>query len=605
MKSHITVILALATAAFVIGTSHLVADTPAPSGPQDIKNVGEGALDSIPEDTKSYLFARPEDVKWFQDAKFGVFIHWDPSCLKEAEISWGRKGPRPGISNIAKDGVPYEIYDNLYKQFNPVKFNADEWLQIIKDAGAKYLIFTVKHHGGFCMFDSAVTDFDIMSTPYGKDICKQLADACHKYGIKLFWYYSQPDWHHPDYLTPHHERYRKYVYDQLRELLTKYGKVDGVWFDCLNTKWRHWNTPEMVKMIRTLQPGILINSRWGWGLPGVKHNGDFDNPEQEIGKFQIDRPWESCMTMGRGWSWRGGGGLLSPEACIKTLVQCVGGGGNLALDCGPRPDGKIDPPEKANYLAMGKWLEKNGEAIYGTRGGPYKPGIYGVSCRKGDTVYLHIMASLSNTGPAKITLPAIPNKKVLEAKIIPTGTPVKVNVANGKMTLDLSNATLNGLDNIVALKLDGHASEVPVITPKETKIPVVKAEASSSYGKTMTPDALVSMKKGKFEAGIHRHKVWVARGGSGPPHWVQIEFEKPQKVGGLIIAEPSGRLLIRKFTVEYDDNGKWKELFSGGQMGTRFSLVFPPVTTKKFRLVILKHAPHDPGLARFNAYQAE
>jgi len=349
---------------------------------QDIKNYGTGALEKIPDDTRKYFYASPEDVQWFRDAKFAVFVHWNPSCLKKAEISWGRKGPRPGIDMPAKHGVPEEEYNNLYKKFNPKDFNADKWIKMVKDAGAKYFIFTTKHHDGFCMFDAKNTDYKITNTPFGRDVCKELADACHKYGIKLFWYYSQPDWYNKDYLSKDHQKYRKYMYEQLRQLLTDYGKVDGLWFDCLNTRWKHWNTPEMVKMIRTLQPGILINSRWGWGMPGVKNNGDFDNPEQKLGVFKIERPWESCMTMGQGWSWRGPSKLISADSCIRMLVQCVGSGGNLALDCGPRPDGKIDPPVIDNYMAIGKWLKTNAESIYDTLGGPYKPGVFGVSTRK-------------------------------------------------------------------------------------------------------------------------------------------------------------------------------------------------------------------------------
>ena len=358
-----------------------------------INNYGKGALKEIPPETRPYFYAKDADIKWFTDAKFGIFIHWDPSSLAGAEISWGRNGPRPGIKNQPSSGVPQAEYDNLYKNFNPTNFNADAWVKMIRDSGAKYMIFTTKHHGGFCMFDSKETDYDIMSTPYGKDICKQLADACHKYDIKIFWYYSQPDWHHPEFLSEHHEIYREYLFAQLRELLTNYGKIDGMWFDCLNLQWRHLNTPVQTQMIRTLQPGILINSRWGWGMPGVKHNGDFDNPEQKIGSFKIDHPWESCATMGRGWSWRGGGGLMSPAACIRMLVQCAGSGGNLALDCGPRPDGMIDPPEQENYLAMGRWLKQNGDSIYGTAGGPYKPGPYGVCTRKENRIFLHILAN--------------------------------------------------------------------------------------------------------------------------------------------------------------------------------------------------------------------
>jgi len=187
--------------------------------------------DTVPEKYAPYIYAKPGDIQWFTDAKFGVFVHWGPYTLAKVPASWGRFGPRPGAGKQATEGVPREEYDNLYKKFNPVDFDADKWIKMVKDAGAKYFIFTTKHHDGFCMFDAKNTDYKITNTPFGRDVAKEIADACHKYGIKLFWYYSQPDWHHPDCLTENNDRYRKYMYQHLEQLFTDYGKIDGLFFD--------------------------------------------------------------------------------------------------------------------------------------------------------------------------------------------------------------------------------------------------------------------------------------------------------------------------------------------------------------------------------------
>lgn len=572
---------------------------------QNIKNVGKNALTQIPEETRQYFYAPPKDMKWFEDAKFAVFVHWGVSCLTKVEISWGRQAFRPGFEGgmaHPTTGTPKEVYDNLYKKFNPVNFNADEWIKMVKDSGAKYFIFTTKHHDGFCMFDAKNTDYKITNTPFKRDICKELADACHKYGIKLFWYYSKPDWHHPDYLTENHDNYRKYAWDQIRQLLTDYGKVDGIWFDCLNTTWQHWNTPEMIKMIRTLQPGILINSRWGWGMPGVKDNGDFDNPEQKLGSFKIDRPWETCITMGKGWAWYGGGELTSASECIRMLIQCVGAGGNIALNCGPRPDGKIDPPEIKNYLAIGKWLKENGEAIYGTKGGPYKPGLYGVSCRKKNKIYIHILASLPEESTT-IYLPELPVK--IEKAYSLDLTPVPTAVKNGKISLDISKIKRNNIDNIVVLELKGSASELKTIeTNKKARKVALKDAKASSYYNSLSPDALIEEKKGKFEAGINRSKEWVAQGWKGKHQWVIIEFDKTL-INGLEIAEPHGRYLTKKYLIEYEKEGKWLPLSSGEKIGQLSALIFKPVETSKLRLTFIDIAKGDPGLRMFKVYKKE
>lgn len=266
------------------------------------------------------LQASPDELKWFRDAKFGLFIHWGPVSISGKELSWGRDAERPHDIRDGKkpsdipenynpdDYISADIYDNLYKQFNPVNFDADEWVQIARDAGMNYIVFTTKHHDGFSNFFTKYSDYSIANTPFHRDIVKELADACHRSGMKLGFYYSPRDWHHPDYLTKDHYRYLEFYHGQIEELCTNYGKVDILWFDSYAGAHDRWMPRLLFRKIRNWQPGIIMNNRGAAVLGGYNRAprelwGDFDTPEQRIGISQTDRPWESCITLvGNQWS---------------------------------------------------------------------------------------------------------------------------------------------------------------------------------------------------------------------------------------------------------------------------------------------------------------
>ena len=299
-------------------------------------------------------------VENWQDFRFGLFIRWGPVSLKGTEISWSRGGE-----------VPKDEYDNLYKQFKAEKFNAAEWVSTAKKAGAKYIVITSKHHDGFCLWDSKYTDYDVMSTPFGRDVLAELSGECKKEGIKFGVYYSICDWHHPDYPSDspggqsekqNHNiaRYMVYLKNQLREILTKYGPVsvlwfDGHWEDC----WPNEYGDELYKFVKELQPDIVINnriSRAGQQAEGASLVGDFETPEQEIGDFNTSRPWESCITLGSQWAWKPNDELKTINQCIETLVRVSGNNGNLLLNVGPMPDGRIEPRQSERLVEIGNWL---------------------------------------------------------------------------------------------------------------------------------------------------------------------------------------------------------------------------------------------------------
>ncbi len=564
-------------------------------------NVQNPKEETVADEFMPYIYADPDDMEWFVNAKFGVFIHWGPSSIAKVPISWGRFGPRPGAGRQANSGVPMEKYDSLYTVFNPEKFNADEWVDMVRESGAKYLIFTTKHHDGFCMFDAHNTDYKITNTPFGRDIAKELADACHEQDIKLFWYYSQPDWQHPDCLTENNAVYRDYMYEHIQQLLSEYGQVDGLFFDHLGTKSKDWDTPRLLKMIRTLQPGIIVNRRWGSGMPGIEVNGDYDNPEQEIGKFQIDRPWETCATMATAWSWTGGEKVKSYHTNLRLLLQCSGAGGNLALNTGPTPEGLIFEPEYQNYISIGKWLSDNGESIYGTTGGPYKPGPWGVSTRKENKIYIHILTDFATVSTREFEL-ADPGLKILDSRNL-SGNTVSFIQENGVLRFKLTDSGTFSPDNIIELTIEGDALQLePISTMPEEIIEGKKGFASSFSQENRSAEAIFGGEGEDFAEG-KKHKVWWEPEKDDSQPYLGFEFPTPVAFTWITLAEQIRNATIREFELQSWDGEQWNTFYHGNEIGFDFSLKTDKITTNKVRIVVLKtHENSSPNISSFKIY---
>ena len=424
------------------------------------------------EKGQDVLQAKPEAIEAWKDMRFGMFVCWGPVSLTEREIGWSRGSP-----------TPVEEYDSLYKRWNPEKFDARQWVRIAKETGARYIVFLLKHHDGFCLWDTKQTDYNIMNGPFRRDIAKEIAVACRAEGIGFFPYYSTCDWHHPDFpvtspggatkrAVSNLDRYTEYMEAQLRELITGYGPLVGIWFDVPQCFDRA-RGERIIRFARSLQRDILLNSRTG-------ARGDFDTPEQEIGRCQFNRPWESCITLGTQWTWKPNDKLKPYTDAVRILVSCAVGDGNLALNTNPMPDGQIEPRQVEAFRQIGAWLRKYGESIYGTRGGPFVApggdrrrtahrdggrlglpdgGWWGGSTRKDNVIYLHILCWPSDG----ILLPAIPHR-IVKTTVL-TGGEATVKATNAGIEIGVPPAQRDPVDTIVKLELDAPAADIRPILP--------------------------------------------------------------------------------------------------------------------------------------------
>ncbi len=503
-------------------------------------------------------------MEWWRDARFGLFIHWGPVSLKGTEIGWSRAGERRGYGFGRGTEVPVEVYDNLYKEFNPTNFNADAWVATAKAAGMKYLVFTSRHHDGFSMFDTQVSDYKITSpdSPFHRDVVKELADACHRAGLRFGLYYSPPDWHHPDAFTERHTNYVAYLKAQVRELLTGYGRVDVLWYDGLGKSAADYGSVAMNRMARELQPDLIINNRSG--LPE-----DFDTPEQVIGKFQYDRPWESCITICNQWAWKPGDQMKSLKQCLDTLIRCAGGDGNLLFNVGPMPDGRIEPRQVERLKEMGTWLAKYGDTIYATRGGPWKPTAEFASTRTGNTIFAHVLRWKGDS----VTLPNLPRKIVNHTVL--TGGQAQVQQNDQGVVISVPAADRQDIDTVIRLDLEGSALDIPAIDWPSSN----RATASNVYQNSEEHGA---DKAFDDDPGTR----WATDGGTRQA-WVALDLGKPTRFTGVAIHEAyAGR--VQGFEFQCQDGADWKTLFAGTKLGGDFQRSFPAVTARGVRLNILE-----------------
>ena len=365
-----------------------------------------------------YQFDRKEYEKrmeWYQDARFGMFIHWGLYSIP-ARGEWVR----------SVEEIPEEEYLPFMKEFDARDYNPKQWAKEAKAAGMKYVVLTAKHHDGFCLFDSKYTDYKVTNTPAGRDLIKEYVEALREEGLKVGIYFTLLDWHHPDY--PHYgdrihpmrnhkecgnenrdfSRYTEYLYNQVEEICTNYGQIDIIWFDFSYDDMRgeKWGATKLINMVRSLQPQVIIDNRLEASGEGrgslyecdpTPYHGDFVSPEQIIPPEGIcDKEgnpmvWEACFTMNNNWGYCANDHYYKPASMlIKKLVECVSKGGNMILNVGPDAKGRIPKESQEILTQVGEWMEQNGESLYECGISEYDKPEWGRYTQKGNTVYAHI-----------------------------------------------------------------------------------------------------------------------------------------------------------------------------------------------------------------------
>lgn len=410
-------------------------------------------------------------IERFRDARFGMFIHWGSYSVKGIEASWP----------LVWGTVSYDEYVEFSRRFNPQRYEPAAWAALAKAAGMRYAILTTKHHDGFAMFDTQLSDYSAPKSAAGRDLIREYVDAFRAAGIMVGFYFSLCDWYHPDYpvetarptLNRHPravppgaprtiaedpdrwERYLTFMHGQVRELLSNYGQIDVLWFD---GHWERtpeeWRAEELVAMIRELQPDCVINDRLN--APG--RLGDYATPEQYVPVEGLDRPWETCMTINETWAFNPSDRAYKPSReLVATLAEVTSKGGNFLLNVGPTPEGEI-PPEFASRLrVIGEWMDGNGEAIFAKGKGLPSGAFYGPTTGGDEAIYLHV---LGRPGGDQLVVRSVGGRRVVEATVLGTGRALELDqhrghLEQGAVRITLPDTLLDPLDTVVKVRFEG------------------------------------------------------------------------------------------------------------------------------------------------------
>ena len=517
-------------------------------------------------------------MDWWKEARYGMFIHWGIYSVPAGTYN-GKRITGIGEWIMNKGHIPVADYKKYAAEFNPVKYNAEDWVKLAKEAGMKYIIITSKHHDGFAMFKSEDPFNIVDATPFKRDAVKELAAACKKYNMKLGLYYSQAqDWTYPggSAIGGHWDSAQngdmsvyihKKVLPQLKEILNNYGPISVLWFDTPLGMTKVFG--DTVLSVLKQYPDLIYNNRLAPGFPG-----DLETPEQYIPPTGYPgKNWESCMTMNGTWGFKSyDSSWKSTKVLIQNLIEIASKGGNYLLNVGPTSEGLIPQPSVVRLKAVGAWLKTNGKAIYGTTASPFAYLRFGRCTRKDQKLFFHITRWPSN-GIIKVPM----DNKIVKASFI---AQPKIKVTYKKVgkyiQFQLPKKAIDTIATVLSVQFEGE----PNLTVADP-IPSFRkpATASSDAGKDSKP-SLAFDGNGK--------KGWIAAEGE-KTGWLAVDFGKPTSVGSISMTE-AGMFdkNVEKFTLEYKIGGEWKVVFEDKTIGAGYFKAFKPVVAQEFRINILQ-----------------
>lgn len=446
------------------------------------RNIFVKELPPLPEAASAEDFR----MSWWREARFGMFIHWGLYAVPAG--TWnGVEAPGVGEWIMHTLKIPASEYEKLAPKFNPVEFDAERWVKMAAEAGVRYIVITSKHHDGFSLFDSKLSTYDVMdATPFKRDILKELAEACRRHGVRMCWYHSIMDWHHPD--AQKAETFPSYVEvlrGQVRELLSNYGPIGAMWFDGeWDQNWSNEMGKSLYDLCRQIQPWTIVNNRVGKGRQGMAghtakgdYPGDFGTPEQEIPATGLPgEDWESCMTMNDTWGYKTSDrNWKSATTLVRMLIETTSKGGNFLLNVGPTAQGVIPPESVERFGEISRWMRANSASIYGCSAGPFKKLSWGRCTSRENTLYLHVFDMPADR---KLRVPGLLNA-VRSARLLAGGAPVPAQRDDSGWLLTIPPEASDPYSLVIEVKIDGTPAvvEMPIMPAADGSIDLRAADA--------------------------------------------------------------------------------------------------------------------------------